>query len=98
MVAAGSIHQKYFQNQHLTRYNVPWAYSFLHQYSIHWVLLNIISLISKIFTVLSPIYVRAPSFSKWPPIIGWMGKVGPLCCSPRLNTVFLHQYLTDPKG
>ena len=41
----------------------------------------------KKFTVLSPIYVRAPSFSKWPPILGWMGPVGPLCCNPRLNTV-----------
>ena len=40
----------------------------------------------KKFTVLSPIYVRAPSFSKWPPILGWMGPVGPLCCNPRLNT------------
>ena len=43
----------------------------------------------KKFTVLSPIYVRAPSFSKWPPILGWMGRVGPLCCNPRLNTADL---------
>ena len=55
-----------------------------------WVLLNIISLISKIFTVLSPIYVRAPSFSKWPPILGWMGPVGPLYCNPRLNAGHLY--------
>ena len=91
MVAAGSIHQKYFQNQHLTRNNVPWAFSFLHPYSIHWVLLDIISLISKIFTVLSPIYVRAPSFSIWPPILGWIGPVGPLCCNSRLNTEPLYR-------
>ena len=30
--------------------------------------------------------MRAPSFSKRPPILGWMGPVGPLCCNPRLNT------------
>ena len=48
----------------------------------------------KLFTVLSPINVRAPSFSKWPPILGWMGRVGPLCSNPRLNTgsITLHVY------
>ena len=30
--------------------------------------------------------VRATSFSKWPPISGWMGPAGPLHCNPRLNT------------
>ena len=81
MVAAGSIHQKYFQNQQLTRYNVPWAFSFLHPYSIHWVFLNIISLISNL------LFYHLFMFSKWPPILGWMGPVCPLCCNPRLNTV-----------
>ena len=32
--------------------------------------------------------MRAPSFSKWPPILGWMGPVGPLYCNPRLNAAF----------
>ena len=50
---------------------------------------------SKIFTVLSPVYVRAPSFSKWPPILGWLGPVGPLCCNPRLNTAVWTQIRPD---
>ena len=36
-MTGGEGSQKYFQNQHFTRYNVPWAFSFLHTYSIHWV-------------------------------------------------------------